>query len=254
MTKISCILIDDEPSGRIVLRELLNTRCTDVLILDEAESVADAYEKIREHKPDFVFLDIQMPGGTGFDLLKKFETVDFDVVFVTSYDKYAVSAFKFSAINYLLKPVEVNDLVFTIEKIRKKKEQEHRPTNIILNFLQNMDHSVVEKKLAIHDKDKVKFLDIQQIVCMEASNNYTDIYTTDGGKYTTPKVLKDFEEFIPGTSNFWRVNRGVIINLNYVLHYTKGEQCIITMNNSRSYEVSRRKKIEMNEKLRPMQK
>ncbi|MCD6067458.1 MAG: two component transcriptional regulator, LytTR family [Bacteroidetes bacterium] len=250
MNKLSCILIDDEPSGRIVLRELLNTRCSDVVILDEAENVTEAYAKIKTHNPDFILLDIQMPGSSGFDLLRKFETVDFDVVFVTSYDKYAINAFKFSAIDYLLKPVEVSELVSAVEKVRNKKSAPQEPTNIILNLLHNMDHTAIEKKIAVHDRNKVIFIDTNQIVCIEAANNYSDIYTSDGQKYVTSRILKDFEEFIAEYKNFWRINRSAIVNLNYILNYTKGDQCTITLNNNMKYEVSRRKKIEMNELLR----
>ncbi len=252
MNKLKCILIDDEPSGRIVLKELLTKYCPGVQIADEAASVTEAYEKISSLQPDFIFLDIQMPGGNGFDLLKKFDEINFDTIFVTSYDKYAITAIKFSALDYLLKPVDISDLVSSVEKVKSRKNSAGHPGNLVVNLLNNIDDTVNEKKLAIHHTDKVKFLKLSDIVCFEAANNYTCIFTADDQKYTAPRVLKDFEDFLPEQKNFIRLNKGVIVNVTYIQHYSKGEPCVISLKNKQEYEISRRRKIELKEVLQKL--
>jgi two-component system, LytTR family, response regulator len=252
MNKLKCILIDDEFSGRIVLKELLGKYCPNVDIIGEAASVREAYEKINSLQPDFIFLDIQMPGENGFDLLKKFDEVNFNVIFVTSYDKYAITAIKFSALDYLLKPVDISDLAASVEKVKNRKKISDEPTNLIINLLNNIDVTVNEKKLAIHHTDKVKFLNLSDIICFEAANNYTTIFTSDNQKYTVPRVLKDFEDFLPEQKNFIRLNKGVIVNAAYIQHYSKGEPCIIYLKNKQEYEISRRRKIELKEVLQKL--
>jgi len=160
MNKLSCIIIDDEPSGRIVLKELLVKFCPNVEVLGEAENIIEAYAEIKKKNPDFILLDIQMPGGNGFELLKKFEVIDFEVVFTTSYEKYAISAIKFSALDYLLKPVDVPDLLASIEKVKKTREEKQNNQPLIVNLLNNLDETNTEKKLALHHQDKVKLLNL----------------------------------------------------------------------------------------------
>jgi len=250
MNKIKCIIIDDEPSGIIVLRELLSLYCSNVKVVCEAENSEVAFQKITEHKPDFILLDIQMPGETGFDLLKRFDKIDFDIIFVTSYDKYAINAIKFSALDYLLKPVEVHELCSAIEKVKVRKFQKKEKEQLVINLLNNLDKKIMDKKMAIHHFDKVKFLNLSDIVCFEAESNYTSIYTIAEEKYTPARVLKDFECFLKDHKIFMRINKSVIINLEYIKEYSKGEPCILYLKNGREFEISRRKKTELSEKVR----
>jgi len=245
MNKINCILVDDESSGRIVLSELLAKYCPDVHILGEADNIEDAFRLINEKQPDLVFLDIQMPGGDGFELLKKFDTINFDIIFVTSFDKYAISAIKFSALDYLLKPVDVSDLLKSIEKVRKRKAEKEKPQEWVVNLLDNLDDSKTEKKIVIHHKDRVIFLKLSEIVCFEAESNYTHIFTINGERYTPARVLRDFEEYLARHSNFIRVSKKAIVNLDHVTGYSKGEPHILFLKNGKEYEVGRRKKAEL---------
>lgn len=250
MSKLNCIIIDDESSGRIVLKELLASHCPDVIVTGEAENATEGYKEISSKHPDFILLDIQMPGSDGFDLLKRFKSIDFDVIFVTSYDKYAINAIKFSALDYLLKPLEVPDLVMAVEKVRERKKNKLQKDKLVINLLNNLDAESEEKKIAIHHQDKVKFINLSDILCFEAESNYTHMYTSGGGVYVTARTLKDFEDFLSHSKKFFRINKSVIINLNYVSEYSKGEPCIIYLSNGEEYEISRRKKTELMERMR----
>jgi two-component system LytT family response regulator len=245
MNKLNCVIIDDEFSGRVVLKELLGAHCYSVTVIGEAENIRDGYQQIISKRPDFVLLDIQMPGGSGFDLLKQFEVIDFDVIFVTSYDKYAINAIKFSALDYLLKPLEIPDLLSAIEKVNKRRGSKIEKDKLVINLLNNLDSNTAEKKIALHHQDKVKFLNLSDILSFEAESNYTYIFTASGDKYITARTLKDFEEFLSNNENFFRINKGVIINLNYISEYSKGEPCIVYLNTGKEYEISRRKKTEL---------
>lgn len=250
MSTIKCVIVDDELHGRIVLKELLAKFCPDISIAGEADHIVEAYNLIKDIKPDLVFLDIQMPGGNGFSLLKKFEDLDFEVVFVTSYDQYAVTAFKFSALDYLLKPVEIDELKACVEKVKKRKAEKQSSGAWVLNLLNNLDETSTDKKLALHHKDKVRLINLSDVVCLEAESNYTTVYTNDGEKYTPARVLKDFELFLAPYPSFIRINKSVIVNIGCVTEYSKGEPCILYLNNGMEFEISRRKKAEMNERMR----
>ncbi len=250
MNKLNCVIIDDEIAGRIVLKELLNFYFENITILGEAKNISEGYELITNSKPDLVFLDIQMPGGDGFELLKKFDAIDFEVIFVTSHDKYAINAIKFSALDFLLKPVDVEELKSSIEKVLNKKKLIDQTSLLISNLLQNINSEAEDKKLAVHVLDKVKLLDIKDIICIEASGTYSDIYYSDSVKYTTPKLLKVLEEFLEENENFIRVSKSAVINVKHVVNYSKGDICILTMRNDKQYEVSRRRKQEINTVLK----
>jgi two-component system, LytTR family, response regulator len=247
---LSCVIIDDEPSGRIVLKELLKKFFPGIVIRGEASDVSEAEKEIISAKPDFIFLDVQMPGGNGFELLKRFHKIDFEVVFVTSYEKYAIDAIRFSALDYILKPVEIADFKNCIERIRKLKADKLNSQPLIVNLLKNIDSEGDEKNIAIHHKDKVKLIRLKEISHIEAAGNYTNVYISSGQKYTPARLLRDFEDFLEDHSNFVRISKSVILNLDYVSEYSKGEPCILYLKNGSEYEVSRRKKTEIIEKLK----
>jgi two-component system LytT family response regulator len=243
MNKINCIIIDDESSGRIVLKELLAEHLQEVEIIGEASNISDGFDLIKNSSPDLVFLDIHMPGGTGFELLEKFDTIPFSIVFVTSYDKYAINAIKFSALDYLLKPVDIIELKTSVAKAIEKKKLALNTALLISNLLTN--NTSQEKKIAVHVLDKVQFVTAADIICVEASGSYCTMFCANSIKYTTPKLLKDFEEFFENNNDFARINRTQIINLSHLVSYTKGENCIITLSNKMQYEISRRKKTDI---------
>lgn len=246
---MKAILVDDEEKSRRVLRSLLEKFCPEIQICGEAEGVEQAAQLVKEQKPGLVFLDIQMPTGSGFDLLRKYEELPFDVIFVTSYDEYAINAIKFSALDYLMKPVEVEELKRAVGKAVKKSSSNNTGLQVI-NLLNNTSENNVEKSVAVHVNEKVMFIKINSIIRIEADNRYAHLHTKDGNKYTVTKTLKEFEEFLANNRSFVRINKNYMLNLNSVKNYSKGEPCIIETEDGMTFEVSRRKKQEILEVLK----
>lgn len=249
MEKITTILVDDETKNREVLRNLLTNFFPEVEILGEADSVESAFKLVNEKNPQLIFLDIQMPRSSGFNLLKKFETVPFEVIFVTSYDQYAITAIKFSALDYLLKPVEVKDLRLAIEKAKKSIDLKLKSEGQIINLLNNLDIENKERKVAVHVGDKVELISATDILYIEADGSYSKIRTAND-RYTTAKFLKDFEEYFGENSDFVRIHKSCLINARHLKNYSKGEPCFIEMSDGITFEVARRKKQEVLERLK----
>jgi len=254
MKKLSAIIIDDEKGVRELLLELIERHCPEVTIIGVAVDVESAFKEINTKKPDIIFLDVQMPKGDGFSLLRKFSKPPFEVIFVTSYDQYAISAIKFSALDYLLKPVDVKDLIEAVKKAIKKRDDRNDNEQQIINLLNNADERNPEKKIAVHQNEKVKFVKISEVHYIEADDRYSHIYMSATDKYTLTKTLKDFEEFLRNHPLLIRINKSHMINLNHVSNYSKGEPCIIEMTNGKAFEISRRKKQEVLEALRLREK
>ena len=253
VNKISAILVDDESNSREVLGNLLENFFPEIELLGEAESADAAFKLIELKKPRLVFLDIQMPRSSGFTLLKKYIEVPFEVIFVTSFDQYAINAIKFSALDYLLKPVEVSDLKIAITKAKKSIETKNKSNLQIINLLHSLDTDIKDRKIAVHVGEKVKLLSEKNIVYIEADGRYCNIITETEERYTTAKYLKEFEEYLNKESNFVRIHKSCIINSNHIKEYSKGEPCIIEMFTGKTFEVARRKKKEILEllKVRP---
>lgn len=256
-TKITCILVDDESNSRIVLQSLLKRHEQSIEIIGEASHAEAAYELITKHNPQLVFLDIQMPRGDGFSLLSKFinpalglNKIPFEVIFVTSYDKYAINAIKFSALDYLLKPVEIKDLDNAIAKAMDRIESKKNIQPQIVNLLHSINEETHTPKIAVHLADNVKLIDPQNIIFIEADGSYCHIHTQQKERYMTSKYLKDFEDYFGANSHFVRINKSILIHTKYIERYTKGEPCIIEMSNGQNFEVSRRKKQEVLEKIK----
>jgi two-component system LytT family response regulator len=250
MEKIKTLLIDDERDSREVLLRLLENYFPEVDVVDEAANVEAAYRSVNINQPQLVFLDIQMSKASGFDLLKKFEQVPFEVVFVTSFDKYAINAIKFNALDYLLKPIEIDDLAAAIKKAKKSIDLKTNSGTQIINLLHSLDTDVKERKIAVHLGEKVKFLSDLSIAYVEGDGRYCRITMINNEMYTTAKNLKDFEEYFECTNNFVRIAKDFVINIRHIKNYSKGEPCIIEMANGKIFEVARRKKTEVLEKLK----
>jgi two-component system LytT family response regulator len=246
MNKLKGIVIDDEKNGRDVIKTLVNTYCTDINIVAEASNITEAYASINEFNPDFVLLDIQMPGGNGFELLKKFEKINFDIVFITSYDKYAINAFKFSAIDYLLKPVEIDDLVHAIDKIKQKRLiNEKESADKYSYFLNNVSNDDKLRNISLQKGDKVYYLKLTDILYLEAESNYTRIVTINNETFVQSKTLKYYEDLFQDSTLFIRISRSYIINIAHIKSYSKSEPCMLSLRNGFEIEISRRKKTEL---------
>ncbi len=247
---INALLIDDEASSRNVLKQLLLKFCPEVTICGEAENCETAYQLILEKKPQLLFLDVQMPYGNGFSLLRKFTKIDFEVVFVTSFDQFAIEAIKFNALDYLLKPVEVVDLMAAVRKTMKRIDEKQFSSPLVVNLLANLRHETEEKKIPLHSSGNVRFVSIGDILFFEADGNYTSIETREGEKFISSKNLKEFEEMLEGIMQFVRVNKSVIVNINKIASYSKAEPYILVLGKNKEVEISRRKRNEVLERLK----
>jgi two-component system, LytTR family, response regulator len=246
------IIIDDEEDSRNVLFKLLTLFCKEIEVTSLCSNITDAFLKINEIKPDVVFLDIQMPSGNGFELLKKFKKVDFEVIFVTSYDQFAIDAIRLSALDYLLKPIETKQLVESIQRLKTKKEL-FTETLRIENASHNYEKQGLEKRIAIHSADSVHLLELKTIVCLEGERNYSTIYTKTKERFLSSKNLGQFELILENQPEFIRISKSHLINLNFVTNYTKKEPCTITLNKNFTIEVSRRRRQEILNRIKESQ-
>lgn len=246
MNKINAIVIDDESLNRDLITKLILKTNNNFNIIACAEDISLAYNLINEYRPDVIFLDIKMPMGSGFDLLKRFDNPEFEVVFVTGFDKYAIKAFDFNALDYILKPIDVSKLRVTLEKVQKRIFDKLYLPNNLKEILSSCDEAgFIITKIPIHDKDKVLLIDLKDVISIEADFGYTKFIMIDSKYYVSAKQLSSFEFIIDSHNNFIKINKGLYINANFIKNYSKGVICIINMINNSSYEVSRRKKGEI---------
>lgn len=245
---INAIIVDDEEHAVNRLTNLLSTYCPEVIILTACSDIETAYEQINLLKPQAVFLDVQIHDSTGFDLLKKFEQIDFGVIFKTAYEKYAVRAFRFSAIDYLLKPVDPDDLIAAVNKLKDLQTRDRILENLDI-VAQNMLHfRRQDKKITIPTVQGVEILNIQDIMYCQSHVNYTTLFLKTGKKITVAKTLKEFEGLLV-PYNFCRVHNSYLINLAFVKSYNKGKGGAVKLENGTEIEVSVRRKEEFLNKL-----
>ncbi|HEX5653062.1 MAG TPA: LytTR family DNA-binding domain-containing protein, partial [Chitinophagaceae bacterium] len=227
-----------------VLSLLLKKKCReDVEVVATSNSAFDAKGLIELHRPDLVFLDIEMPGMTGIDVVRSFTNPNFHIVFVTAYDAYAVEAFELSAIDYLLKPLGADKVIRVIQKIkseiRKNQDSMHAQLLQLERLLQQ--HSGVENKIGVGTSDKIIFLTIPEILYCEAQGPYTTIYMQDGKKILASKPLGEFEAQL-GAHHFFRIHHSILVNLNRVKEFQRNEGGYVMMENNAKLEVSQRKR------------
>ncbi len=232
------LIIDDEPHVRETLRHLIVKYCPLVTIVGEAGSVAGGTREIREKVPDLVLLDIKMDDGSGFDLLNRFEHIGFKIIFITAWEKYAIQAFGFSAIDYILKPINPDKLA---EAVKRADQQVQASFNMQLGALQeNIRTPESEKrKLVLKTSDKIYLLGVQEIVCCESDGNYTVFTTIDGEKITVSKLLKEYDELL-SESGFFRVHRSSLINLKHIRRFEKQDGGLVVMSNGDKIAASTR--------------
>ncbi|MEP7169655.1 MAG: response regulator transcription factor, partial [Bacteroidota bacterium] len=192
---INAIIIDDEKNCRDSLLSLLQKSCPQIKIVEQCRSVAEGVTAIHNHKPDLIFLDVEMPDGTGFDLLHHIGHINFEVIFTTGFDQYAVKAFKFSALDYLMKPVVVEELVHSVSQFENKKNKtdSNVQLNLLLSNLKNIKSGI--HKIAIPTTDGLLLLDINEIIRLEADGNYTN-FITEKGKHIVSKTLKEYDDLL----------------------------------------------------------
>lgn len=246
---IKAIIIDDEQHCIDRLKNLITTNFNDeVSIIGTFDSIDVAYLALQELKPNLVFLDIQINRETGFDLLRKLPAITFNVIFTTAYEQYAVKAFKFSATDYLLKPVDIDDLSNSLKKIKESETRGYKneELNVLIENIMNMQHHT--KKITVPTINGLEFLNIQDILHCKSDVNYTTIFKRDKSKLMVAKTLKEFEGIL-NSYNFFRVHNSHLVNLNYIKSYHKGKGGYLILEDNTEIEVSTRRKDDFLQKL-----
>ena len=251
MKNLRAVIIDDEANARQALTNMLQFVAPEVVICGEAKNVDLGIELINTEKPNLVFLDIQMPGKTGFDLLSSFDKLDFGVIFTTAYQEYALKAFRFSAIDYLLKPIDPDELQEAVKKYKgmiaevDKKQleilQEHLASPTIIENKTRKPN--LNQRIALPSSEGVHFINLSDIIQCESLGSYTKFHLMNGQKIVVSKLLKDYEEILDNF-HFFRVHQSNIINLEHIKRYVKGDGGQIWMVDNAEIEVSRRRKEE----------
>lgn len=237
---MKAIVIDDEARARRILVALLAEHCPQVEVVAEASDVPEAVQAINAHQPEVVFLDIEMPGYSGFQLLDFFKKPDFSIVFTTAYSDYAVQAFEVSAVDYLLKPIQIDGLVRAVERVGQLQEASVQPLEVLQHNLR--DEGVV-RKLAVPVSDGLLFVNTSELVYLQADGSYTNFFLENGSRLLVSKKLGEFEVLLRNP-RFFRPHRSFIINLDRVQKYVRQEGGYILMETDAMVSLSRDKKDE----------
>jgi two-component system, LytTR family, response regulator len=246
---ITAIIIDDEPYSCESLVSLLERYCSEVKILDICYSGADAIKAIAEQMPTLIFLDIEMPHMSGFEMLQQLPAINFSIIFTTSYDQYAIKAFKFSALDYLLKPVDRDELQTAVKKVLHKSN-DAVPQQIEM-LLHKLTHpTITVNKVAIPTVEGLQMVLIESIISCSSESNYTEFYLKNKKKITASRTLKEIEEMLDDYS-FLRVHHSHLVNLNEVEKYVKGDGGYLIMSDKTTIDVSRSRKEILLKKLQP---
>nr|WP_321412082.1 LytTR family DNA-binding domain-containing protein [uncultured Carboxylicivirga sp.] len=242
-TIIKAVIVDDEENGRVNLREILKRYCPSIHIVGEAYSVQSAAELISEKQPNLVFLDIEMPGGNGFELLKALGHQEFEVIFVTAYDHYGIQAIKFSALDYILKPINYLELIEAVNKVEQRLIEKNGNKRLV-NLIDNIGSSPRGKRLALPTQNSVEFVEVETIIRCQSDNNYTEFYLNDKRKLMVCKTLKDYEEILQ-EYGFFRPHQSHLINTRFLESYVKSNGGVLVMKDGVQIPVSRFKKNEL---------
>jgi len=240
--KLKTIIIDDEPDSVDLLELELAKSCPQVEVIATYNSSVKALKKIEALQPDLLFLDIEMPVINGFELLEKILHLNFSVIFITAYNQYALKAFRFNALDYLVKPIEASDLIEAVAKAEKKI----KPTSAQLSLVQRQLRGEIATRIAIPGQNGISFIELNEIVFVEASNNYSKLILSDKRVFIVSKTLKDVQDVLE-ESHFLRVHRQYIINLNHVKQFNRNESILI-MDNGDHLPIARNQKEKLIEK------
>jgi two-component system LytT family response regulator len=243
--QLNAVIVDDVKAARESLQSDVNRYCPDVYIAGEATSVVDAVKLIRSVKPELVFLDIQLPDGTGFDVLEMFERVPFRVIFTTASNQHAIKAFKYAALDYLLKPVDPQELKSAVDRAIRVNNHSSSIDVLRENVKQgNRSH----KKLALHSLDKIVVVDVKDIIRCESDVNYTRFFISDGQKIMVTRTLKEFEDLL-SEHGFARIHQSHLVNAEYIKEFIKADGGHLVLKDGSEIPVSTRKRAYVMELL-----
>lgn len=242
--EIKAIIIDDEVRARVSLQLLMEQYCSNIHIIEQCETLAEGIKAIHKHNPNLVFLDIEMPGHSGLELFDFFheEDINFSIIFTTAYSQYAIKAFKFSAIDYLLKPINPEELVDAVARFQKTKLE-----NIKI-LKENLNQNKLNK-IAVPTGNSILFLETNQILYIKGEGSYSEIVLHNGEKLLCSRYLKNFEDILSHYTNFLRVHKSYIANLNHVVVYNKSDGGNLEFNNKNCIPISFDKVDQIMEKI-----
>lgn len=246
---INAVIVDDEPYCCEALSILLNRYCPQVEVRGSYHSAMDALGAIREKKPQLLFLDIEMPRMNGFELLEKIRDLSFELIFTTSYDQYAIKAIRFSALDYLLKPIDREELVRSVQKVEQRLKSP-LPQQIDLLFQKLQSPTQLFSKIAIPTMEGLQMVAVDNIIHCTSDSNYTILMLKDQQRVIASRTLKEIEELLEDYS-FIRVHHSNVVNLNEICKYIKGEGGYLVMSDGSSVNVSRSRKEGLLKKLQP---
>lgn len=246
--KISAIIVDDERNNCENLKELLTLYCSEIEIVAIAHSASEGIETISKLKPQLVFLDIQMQGGSGFDLLEQIKPVSFEVIFVTAFDQYAIRAIRFCAIDYLLKPVDILELQAAVQRATQKIRQRD-PNLAMTTLLANRKTPSNDLKIALPTAERILFVLVSEIIRCLGENNYTTVFLKNGTSVLVSKTLKEYEELLTD-KGFLRVHQSHLINAAYIRSFEKHDGGYLKMTDGASVPISRQRKPQVLQQLK----
>jgi two-component system LytT family response regulator len=244
---MKAIIIDDEENARISLRVLIKEHAPEIIVVADCSSLSEAFPIIKLRQPDVVFLDIQMTGESGFDLWKYFPNPFFHVVFTTAYSEYAIRAIRLSALDYLLKPIDIEELMFVVQKLKEQNSAKRLDDRISV-LENNLKSSPSISQIVLPTNTELIVVKISHIIRCESDDNYTRFFLLDGTEYLVSKTLKEYQSILP-CHIFFRIHQSHLINLNYVKKFIKGKTGTVEMTDKKIIPVSKDKREMFIEKL-----
>jgi two-component system LytT family response regulator len=235
--KLKTVIIDDEPDAVSFIHSIIKEYCPALEVIGKAHDAMEGIELIREKQPDLILLDVEMPHGSGFDLLAQFPDKTFDVIFITAFNHYAIKAIKFSAVDYILKPININEFIVAIERVIEKRSTATLPNRNFETLLENLN-SAAPAKLAIPTSDGMEYLSTKEIIRIEADRSYSWFHLTGKRKILVSKNLKEYQDLL-NDRNFFRSHNSHLINLEHVKKYIRADGGAIEMIDGSQVPISR---------------
>lgn len=239
--KLKTIIVDDEPDAVNFINSIIGEYCPALEVTGKAHNVIEGEQVITEKKPDLVFLDVEMPNGTGFDLLARFPEKDFEVIFITAFNHYAIKAIKFSAVDYILKPININEFIEAVNRVcTKRSEKPDRSQENFRILMENL-RTALPSRLAIPTADGMEYINPKDIVRIEADRSYSWVFITNNRKVLVSKHLKEFQDLL-SDRHFFRAHNSHLVNLRFVRKYIRREGGYIEMLDGSQIPISRTRK------------
>ncbi|MBK8087644.1 MAG: response regulator transcription factor [Chitinophagaceae bacterium] len=244
---IRSIIVDDEPQNASMLKNDLSGNCPEVQVIAVCHSAKEGIFSIKKEKPDLVFLDIEMPWMNGFEMLEMLDEIRFNIIFTTAHDQFAAKAFRISAVDYLLKPIDASDLREAVNKAAKRIDQQKGNANIE-NLLRNIKQPSAEQRIALPNKDGYEFVEVSHIIFCQAEGAYTKVFLDNKKHILVSKTLGDIEELLP-KDLFQRIHHSTVVNLQFVTHFIRTDGGYVKLLTGEQLTVSKSKKEAVMERL-----